>query len=219
MLFNSYIFIFIFLPITLGVFFIIGRRSHYRIALGWLVAASLFFYGYWNPIYLLLIGSSMTVNFQIGRWLNRSPDFLPICRRSLLITGITVNLTVLGFFKYANFIADQLSYVSELPLGLPEIVLPLGISFFTFQKIAYLVDAYHGKIAGYSFLQYCLFVLFFPQLIAGPIVHPREILPQFANRRVFQPSYSNLSVGLTYFVLGLFKKVVLADRAGAWLIN
>jgi alginate O-acetyltransferase complex protein AlgI len=140
MLFNSYIFIFIFLPITLGVFFIIGRRSHYRIALGWLVAASLFFYGYWNPIYLLLIGSSMTVNFQIGRWLNRSPDFLPICRRSLLITSITVNLTVLGFFKYANFIADQLSYVSELPLGLPEIVLPLGISFFTFQKIAYLVS-------------------------------------------------------------------------------
>jgi alginate O-acetyltransferase complex protein AlgI len=216
MLFNSYVFILIFLPITLGVFFIIGRRSHYRLALAWLVAASLFFYGYWNPIYLWLIGSSMIVNFQIGRWLNQTPGELPIRRRSLLIAGISINLTVLGFFKYANFLADQVTYVTDLPLDLPEIVLPLGISFFTFQKIAYLVDAYHGKIRGYSFLQYCLFVLFFPQLIAGPIVHPKDILPQFANRRVFRPNFSNLSIGLTYFALGLFKKVVLADSIAVY---
>lgn len=99
MLFNSYVFIFIFLPITLLVFFIIGSRSHYRLALAWLVAASLFFYGYWNPVYLWLIGSSMIVNFQIGCWLNRPPSDLHISRRGLLIAGITMNLTILGFFK------------------------------------------------------------------------------------------------------------------------
>src|SRR3954471_13959987 len=217
MLFNSYVFIFIFLPITLLVFFIIGSRSHYRLALAWLVAASLFFYGYLNPVYVGLSGSSMIVNFQIGCWLNRPPSDLHISRRGLLIAGITMNLTILGFFKYANFVADQLTYVADLPLNLPEIILPLGISFFTFQKIAYLVDCYHGKIAGYSFLQYCLFVLFFPQLIAGPIVHPREVLPQFANRRVFRPSFNNLSLGLTYFTLGLFKKVVLADSVAVYV--
>jgi len=207
MLFNSYIFVFAFLPLTLIIFLLLGSASRQRLATAWLVAASLFFYGWWNPAYLSLIVPSMVVNFLLGLLL---ADGKRTQRRLLLGLGVAANLALLGYFKYANFAVDNLNLLLAQPIELSPIVLPLAISFFTFQQIAYLVDAYRGEIREVSFPNYCLFVTFFPQLIAGPIVHHKEMMPQFENgfARFRQ---SNLAVGLTIFTIGLFKKIVIAD--------
>jgi alginate O-acetyltransferase complex protein AlgI len=216
MLFNSYVFIFLFLPITLAVFFVIGRRSHYRLALAWLVASSFFFYAYWNPPYLLLILASIAFNYAVGTRINFLRSRNSPATSLLLGIGIAVNLMLIGYFKYAGFAVENWNSLTGGSVAFGDIVLPLGISFYTFQQIAYLVDSSRGETHGTTFLQYCLFVVFFPQLIAGPIIHPGLVLPQFADRRVFQPNYSNLSIGLTYFALGLFKKVVLADSIAVY---
>lgn len=205
MLFNSYIFIFIFLPITLLGFHLIGNRGHHRIAIAWLVAASLFFYGWWNPAYLGLILGSILINYMLGVALSRSP------LKALLTLGVVLNLGVLAYYKYANFFIDNLNQFLNNSIEVETILLPLAISFFTFQQIAYLVDAYKGKAREYSFLHYCLFVTFFPQFIAGPIVHHKEMLPQFSNDALYKLKASHLAVGLTIFFIGLFKKVVFAD--------
>src|SRR5262249_6961388 len=133
-------------------------------------------------------------------------------RRAVLIFGIVVNLTMLGYFKYTNFFLQSWHDLTGYSTSTASIVLPLAISFFTFQKIAYLVDAYRGDAPAYRFTDFCLFVMFFPQLFAGPIVHHKEILPQFADKRVFRFDPANLSVGITIFVIGLGKKVLLADN-------
>jgi len=207
MLFNSYTFVLAFLPITLAVFLLLGASARHGLASAWLVAASLFFYGWWNPTYLWLIVPSMVVNFLLGLALS---DEGKSHRRLLLGLGIGANLALLGYFKYANFAVDNLNLLLAQPIELSPIVLPLAISFFTFQQIAYLVDAYRGEIREVSFINYSLFVTFFPQLIAGPIVHHKEMMPQFVHgfSRFRQ---SNLAIGLTIFTLGLFKKVVIAD--------
>lgn len=209
MLFNSYIFILLFLPVTLFVFIWLGARGRVRAALTWLVAASLFFYGWWNPAYLGLIIGSMLFNYAVGVELTRRGG----ASRALLAFGVAANLALLGYYKYANFFLDNVARLTGLGIAFDTIVLPLAISFFTFQQIAYLVDASRGETHEYSFLHYCLFVLFFPQLIAGPIVHHREMLPQFRNPRVYRLDYENLAVGITIFAIGLFKKVVIADNA------
>ena len=205
MLFNSHIFIFFFLPITLLVFHQIGRRGKHRLAISWLVAASFFFYGWWNPPYLGLILISILFNYVLGVSLSRIP------RKTLLIVGISGNLALLGYFKYANFFTDTLNALTDANIALQQIVLPIAISFFTFQQITYLVDAYRGETQEYNFLHYCLFVTFFPQLIAGPIVHHKEMLPQFAEKSLYKIKADNLAVGVTIFIIGLFKKVILAD--------
>jgi D-alanyl-lipoteichoic acid acyltransferase DltB (MBOAT superfamily) len=211
MLFNSYHFIFLFLPITLAGFFWIGRLGH-EAAILWLVAASLFFYGWWNPIYLWLIVISMLVNFSIGSLLGHAHT---IQRRRVarwwLTIGVVFNLALLGWFKYANFAVDTINAAAGTDFHLHTIILPLAISFFTFQQIAYLVDAYQGATREYRLTHYLLFVTFFPQLIAGPIVHHKEMLPQFMRRGTLRPHWDNLAVGGTIFAIGLFKKVVLAD--------
>jgi alginate O-acetyltransferase complex protein AlgI len=206
MLFNSYIFIFVFLPVVLLGFYLIGRGSHHRIAISWLVGASLFFYGWWNPAYLGLILLSILFNYSVGFWLGKSPS------KITLALGIIINLGTIGYFKYANFFIDNLNILTQTNIHLEQILLPLAISFFTFQQITYLVDAYRGSIKEYDFLHYCLFVTFFPQLIAGPIVHHQEMLPQFRNKLIYTFQASNLAVGITIFMLGLFKKVVFADH-------
>lgn len=208
MLFNSYIFIFLFLPITLAGFFLAGRRGHHRIAISWLVACSLFFYGWWNPAYLGLILASILFNYATGIFLSG-----PVAsnRKAALTLGVAANLGLLGYYKYANFFVDSLNNVAGTAFHLETILLPLAISFFTFQQIAYLVDAYRGETREYNFLHYCLFVTFFPQLIAGPIVHHREMLPQFARDAIYRFSQRDFVIGFTIFALGLFKKVVLAD--------
>ncbi|WP_250124644.1 MBOAT family protein [Chroococcidiopsis sp. CCMEE 29] len=221
MLFNSYEFIFLFLPITLLVFFKLGGRGYDRVALGWLVIASLFFYGWWNPSYLALIIISMLFNYGVGFILGQHFTLPPSSRKGLLIAGLAVNLSLIGYFKYANFLVSSIPVPPVTALlnsyfRLDNIVLPLAISFFTFQQIAYLVDAYHGRAKELNFLKYCLFVSFFPQLIAGPIVHHTEIIPQFNKRLTYRFSREDFAVGLTIFSMGLFKKVVFADSIAVY---
>ena len=209
MLFNSYIFIFIFLPIVLFGFHLIGKQGHHRVAIAWLVGASLFFYGWWNPAYLGLMMFSIFFNYGIGVSLGGAPKAPN--KKPILVFGIIANLALLGYFKYANFFVDNLNNIAGTNIVLEQIILPLAISFFTFQQIAYLVDAWRGETKEYNFLHYCLFVTFFPQLIAGPIVHHKEMLPQFARDVVYKLRSKHLAIGLTIFAIGLFKKVVLAD--------
>jgi D-alanyl-lipoteichoic acid acyltransferase DltB (MBOAT superfamily) len=213
LLFNSYIFIFIFLPITLTGFYLIGGRGHHRIAISWLVGASLFFYGWWNPAYLGLILASILVNYALGVSLgNRDTQG----GKGVLALGITFNLGLIGYFKYANFFINNINWTFGSTFHLETIILPLAISFFTFQQIAYLVDAYKGETREYNFLHYCLFVTFFPQLIAGPIVYHKEMLPQFARNMIYRLNHERLPVGLTIFIIGLFKKVALADEVAKY---
>jgi alginate O-acetyltransferase complex protein AlgI len=208
MLFNSYVFLFLFLPITIAVFALLGAL-HRNAALIWLIACSLFFYGYWNPRYVPLIVGATIVNYLLGNfWLLR-PD--APARKAALVLGLIFNLGLLAYFKYANLLVDSFNTVTGASLHLHRIILPLAISFFVFQKIAFLVDSYRGNSGGRNFLEFFLFVTFFPQLIAGPIVRPHEMLPQWRRRPVLGVSAKNLSIGLTLFVLGLAKKVLIAD--------
>lgn len=212
MLFNSYEFLLVFLPLTLAGYFFIAGRSGHEPAIAWLVLASLFFYGWWEPIYLILILFSMGFNFAVGRLIMRcTASGATRAAKVGLVIGITTNLALIGYFKYANFVAANISILSGPTFQLDDIVLPLAISFFTFQQIAYLVDAYRGITQEYSFLHYALFVTFFPQLIAGPIVHHADVLPQFMSRENLKSKMGDLCIGITIFSLGLFKKAVLAD--------
>ena len=211
MLFNSYSFIFAFLPVVLAGVFLLGGAGRQRAALTWLMLASLFFYGAWKPVYLLLLLFSMGFNFAIGQLAGGRGGLGPRRRKAMLGAGVAVNLGLLGYFKYANFFVDQLNGLCHLSITLEPIFLPLAISFFTFQQIAYLVDAYRGQAAEYRFVDYCLFVSFFPQLIAGPIVHHRDMMPQFmtSDCRFDAAAFAR---GVSYFIIGLFKKVVIADN-------
>jgi len=206
MLFNSHEFIFLFLPFTLFGFYFSGKRFGPEIAMLWLVFASLFFYAWWNPVYVWLIISSMLFNYGVGLALN-------ICRfpKLLLAFGISANLFLLGYYKYANFFVNSINTLADTSFNLEHIFLPLAISFFTFQQIAYLVDTWQKKADEHNFLHYALFVSFFPQLIAGPIVHHGEMMRQFARKETFHWNNRNIELGLAIFSLGLFKKVVLAD--------
>jgi alginate O-acetyltransferase complex protein AlgI len=210
MLFNSPFFIFIFLPITLLGFYLIGGLGHYRIAMSWIVGASFFFYGWWNTTYTVLLLVSILFNYAASISLIESRD------KKTLIAGVAVNLGLLGYFKYSNFFIDNINVLMGSDIVFDRVILPLAISFFTFQQITYLVDSYRGESKEYSFLHYCLFVTFFPQLIAGPIVHHREMLPQFAKDDLYRLKSENLVVGATIFIIGLFKKIVIADGVAAY---
>lgn len=205
MLFNSFEFIFLFLPIVVVIFYGASRLHGNELAISCLVVCSLFFYSWWDPAYLTLLLFSMGFNFLIGRRLSYQRN------KQLLVLGIVLNLGLLGYFKYTGFILASIDNLVGENWSSISIVLPLAISFFTFQQIAYLVDSYRGITREYSFLHYALFVSFFPQLIAGPIVHHKDVLPQFAQSRRFQVQASNIAVGLTIFAIGFFKKTVLAD--------
>ncbi|TWU54490.1 Peptidoglycan O-acetyltransferase [Rubripirellula tenax] len=201
MLFNSYEFIFLLLPIAfLGNRLLAGR---YNARVIWLLACSLFFYAWWNPIYLPLLLATVGFNYTVGKKLCVSRN------KQLLVLGVAANLCLIGYFKYANFFVQSVTSLGGGEFTLGQIALPLAISFFTFQQIAYLVDCYSGVSTGYRPMEYALFVSFFPQLIAGPIVHHAEMMPQIRvpSRRIRE----DLSVGLTIFSIGLFKKAVLAD--------
>jgi len=215
MLFNSYEFIFGFLPITLALFFLLGRVSR-NLALGWVVLASLFFYAWWRPLNVLIIAPSIFVNFVLARYLVRlaADHDRAKAANAVLILGIVFNVCFLGYFKYVNFLTTTVNDLTGSNFVLTQVVLPLGISFITFQKIAFLIDVHSRRVASFTFRDYCLFVLFFPQLIAGPIVHYREMMPQF-HRISCRFDKENVSVGLTLFVIGLFKKSVLADGVAA----
>lgn len=210
MLFNSYAFIFIFLPIVLLGFFYFGKQKHSR-AMLWLAAASLFFYGWWDVRYVGLLLGSIAFNYLAARFIAHR---IMGQSKILLVSAVTVNLMMLGYFKYANFFVDNLNYLAGVTLTLKKVILPLGISFFTFTQIAFLVDAYQGKVKEYNFIHYTLFVTYFPHLIAGPVLHHKEMMPQFAKRDVCYINWDNVAIGLAIFVLGLAKKLMLADSFG-----
>ena len=210
MLFNSYEFLLFFLPLTLAGWFACGRWAGLRAAQVWLVAASLFYYGWWNPWYLLLIITLTLANYGWGRVLaRRAAAGWP--RGLALGCGVAVNLCILGYYKYANFFLDNLHALFGTEWVLGHIILPLGISFFTFQKIGYLVDCARGLVPKSDFLSFALFVVFFPQLIAGPITHHGEVIPQFSRPGVTRPNWENFALGWTMLTFGLAKKVLLAD--------
>ncbi len=215
MLFNSEIFIFGFLPVTLLGFFLLGARGLHQLAIAWLVFASCVFYGWFKANYLLLLAVLIVFNYYFGIKLARdhrkgrqSPFFL--------FVGIMVNLGVLAYYKYTNFIIANSNALFGTHFVFHQIILPLGISFFTFQKIAYLVDAYRGEAEEYNFLDFSLFVMYFPQLIAGPIVHHKEMIPQFRQASIFKLCPTDLAAGLTLFTIGLLKKIMIADRVVTW---
>jgi alginate O-acetyltransferase complex protein AlgI len=210
MLFNSYPFLLLFLPITLLGYVVVGRTLGRGAAFGWLVAASLFFYGWWNWFFLSLLLASLLFNYAAGSWLCKLDKRPPA--KVVLGVALAFNLGFLGYFKYANFFKENVNALFGANWAITDILLPLGISFYTFQKVAYLVDSYQGKTRGYGFRDFCLFVSFFPQLIAGPIVHHSEIMPQFRRQDTARTHWDDWSVGMTLFVFGLSKKVLLADR-------
>ena len=205
MLFSSYTFLFQFLPATV-LAFAAARRHSPRAGIMVLVGASLFFYGAWRPIYLLLFAASVAVNFALGL---RMED--PLRRRGIGTFGVALNLAGLCYFKYTNFIFDSLNTLTGAPLPFVNIILPLGISFFTFQQIAYLVDVMRGARVERDIVSYTLFVSFFPHLIAGPLVHHAEMIPQFKRGRTGRSAVL-AARGLAIFAAGLFKKVVIADN-------
>lgn len=211
MLFNSYEFIFLYFPVTLAAFFAIGRYSRSLAAL-WLFAASLFFYGWWNPAYVSLLIGSILFNFGMGSAISREHQRGAFRRaKGLLVAAIGGDLALLAYYKYANFFLDNASQLVGAQWHLETVILPLGISFFTFTQIAFLVDSYRGEVKERNFIHYGLFVTYFPHLIAGPVLHHKEMMPQFAQTQTYRPHWENLSVGLTIFLIGLFKKLVLAD--------
>ena len=211
MLFNSYAFIFLYLPVVLLGFFQLARVSH-ACAAGWLALASIFFYGYWNPAYVGLLLGSIVCNYAFGLWIAKAAvQRKEAQKKHMLIVAISANLLLLGYYKYANFFIGSVNSVVGSQWSLGDIMLPLGISFFTFTQIAFLVDAYQGKVKEYNFIHYTLFVTYFPHLIAGPVLHHKEMMPQFTRVSSYRFNADHFMLGMTIFVLGLAKKVLLAD--------
>ncbi len=216
MLFNSYEFIFAFLPITFFIYFYLNHKRLTEASKGFLVFSSLFFYSWWNITYLPIILSSMLFNYILGNTLHSKKNKNRFSKKSLLIFGIVANIALLGYFKYSDFFIENINLVFSTHIELLHLLLPLAISFFTFQQISYLVDSYREETKEYDFLNYALFVTFFPQLIAGPIVHHKEMMPQFAKTRNKVKNPKNITLGLFIFSIGLFKKVVIADTFAVW---
>lgn len=214
MLFNSLTFVLAFFPLTVVVFFILGSRSTLLASL-WLSGASLFFYGWWNASFVGLLIASVIFNYCVGYLIGRQSDKVNRYRRTLLIFAVTADLLLLAYFKYSDFLADLANKIFGSAPNFGYIILPLGISFFTFTQIAFLVDTYQKKVNEFNFPRYLLFVTYFPHLLAGPILHHGQIMPQFAERSTYKIDWKNISVGMTIFVIGLSKKIFVADFFGS----
>jgi alginate O-acetyltransferase complex protein AlgI len=213
-LFTTAAFICIFLPIVLIGFFGIGRFSHPAAAL-WLFVASVFFYGYWMPEFTLLLLASISGNFLVGKKIsslaNADDERKRRQAKGWMVFGVAANLTLLGYFKYANFFVDNFNVATGSSWHIGRVILPIGISFFSFTQIAFLADAWRKGIREYRFVHYGLFVSYFPHLIAGPVLHHAQMMPQFRDAATYRFNSGNFSAGLAIFALGMFKKVVLAD--------
>lgn len=209
MLFNSYIFIFVFFPLVLLGYYGLNHFGQYKLAVCFLTGMSFWFYGYNNIYYLILLVVSILLNYMLTELLSRAKAIQ--LRRLLLAAGIILNIGILFYFKYYDFFVENLNHTLKTDFALRNLLLPLGISFYTFQQLSYIIDYYKGECEKYSLLDYAAYVSFFPQLIAGPIVYHSELIPQLrdpANKKV---DYENLSRGLYAFSLGLAKKVLIAD--------
>ena len=212
LLFNSYEFLFIFLPITAIGFFGLTQFRLLRVATYWLTLTSLVFYAYWNPPYVILLLISVIGNYAIGNYLSRT-DAGKGLPKLMMWLGIAFNLGILGYYKYANFFVSSVNQAIGTAWATSEVLLPLGISFYSFTQIAYVVDAYRSdrNSLNYDFISYLLFVIFFPQLIAGPILRHDELIPELRKPRNFLLSQKNIAIGCVIFILGIGKKVLIAD--------
>ena len=216
MLFNSFEFIFLFLPIAFFIYFYLNKKKLVTASKIFLVLSSLFFYSWWNIIYLPLILISMIFNFKIGKLILENKEREIFTKKRLLTIGIIINISLLGYFKYADFFIKNTNYFFNFEFTELKLALPLAISFFTLQQVAYLIETFRGKIKENSFLNYGVFVTFFPQLISGPIVYHREIMGQFTLIKNKIINTDNISFGLLIFSIGFFKKVVIADTFAVW---
>jgi alginate O-acetyltransferase complex protein AlgI len=210
MLFNSFAFILVFLPVTLLGYFFLHRYEKYQLAKCWLVGASLFFYCFWTLKNLPILLTLLTVNFCLGRELHSTQPRWP--KAILLKLGLLFNIGILCFFKYANFMND----ITGSPFELGKLLLPLGLSFLVLQQIMYLMDAYEGMSKQKGILDYLVFGTFFPYLIAGPITHYEELMPQFEKKESLKFSPDRFSLGIFIFTMGLAKKILLAESFARW---
>jgi alginate O-acetyltransferase complex protein AlgI len=212
MLFNSYQFIFVFLPIVFCGFFGIAHFSRRWAAL-WMACVSLVFYGWENPRFVVILLTSIGFNYGMGYLIGQATTDKPSSNqaKTLLTIAVICNLGLLGYFKYTNFLINTVNQIIDTGWTLPQILLPIGISFFTFTQIAFLIDTYRGIAREYNFIHYLLFVTYFPHLIAGPVIHHKQMMPQFGAAQTYQVNAENLAVGITIFTMGLAKKVILAD--------
>ena len=214
MLFSSIPFIFLFLPITWCAYFGLGKLFNHTVAKIWLVLACFFFYAWFNPPYLWIISASVIVNYLLAEAMGHSENGT---RKCCFWLGLLFNLGLIGYYKYYDFFIGTVNSVFGQSFALKHILLPLGISFFTFQQMSYLHDIWSGNLKkNYSLLDYALFVTFFPQLIAGPIVLPQEMMPQFADENNQHVNYSNCAAGLYLFSIGFAKKIIFADFFATW---
>ena len=206
MLFNSHLFIFLFLPSTLFIFHLLSKYKFHELKLEFLILASLFFYSCWNPKYLFLLLGSILFNYFIGR------SIIPNKSKLKLIFGVIINLFIIGYYKYTNFFLENINVIFDRNNILETIILPLGISYFTFQQITYLADCFLGKVKEHNIKRYFLYVSFFPQIVSGPIVRHEFMMPQIINDLNKEFNINYLNIGFTTFIIGLFKKVVIADN-------
>lgn len=214
MLFNSQIFIFIFLPLTLIGWNLLNYFKLYRFALLFLSGMSFWFYGYFNPKYLIILVCSIAINYSLSFLIQKLPKFTKL----FFYTGLVANIGILGYFKYFDFFIENINAVFRTSFALTHILLPLGISFFTLQQVSFLIDRYWDSAPHYNIIEYTAYVTFFPQLIAGPIVLHNEIIPQFNNYSLRKFNKELFRDGIILFILGLIKKVLLADTF-AYIVN
>jgi len=213
MLFNSFQFVFIFFPVVFLGFYVFGRINQ-SLAILWLCGASLYFFGQWNAQYLWLLSASIITNYVFGYTISHSNKLLS---KYILIAALCSNLLILGYYKYSGFLADTLHKATGMNLSFGQIILPLGISFFTFTQIAFLVDSYQRKAKEYNFSHYILFVTYFPHLIAGPILHHSQMMPQFRLNSTYRINWDNITRGLMMFIIGFGKKMLLADSFSGYV--
>jgi alginate O-acetyltransferase complex protein AlgI len=222
LLFNSFEFILFFLPLALFGYYALNYFNLFTASKIWVVVSSLFFYAHSNINYLPLILASVAINYffsyLIINYENLSLKKDRISKKVFLIIGIFFNIALLGYYKYLDFFIENINYLSGSEFLFHNLALPLAISFFTLKQIAFLVDSYEGLVKEKSFIRYTIFVTFFPQLIAGPIVHHKEMMPQF-NVNNYKFLIGNFKLGLFIFSIGLFKKVILADTLSVWVDN
>ncbi len=217
MLFQTYEYLFLLLPASLAVFFFLNRKRQLALGSFWLLASSLFFYGYWKIQYVPLLLASIAVNYGFSRLLsNLPPEKIIRPGRWILGVAIGLDLAVLGYFKYADFFVENLNAITAQEFQALNVILPLAISYFSFQQIGYLVDSWRGETRDHTFLEYTVFVSFFPQLIVGPIVNHKDVIHQFRSLRGKIPNYRNLATGSFLTSVGLFKKVIFADYLGRY---
>jgi alginate O-acetyltransferase complex protein AlgI len=211
MLFNSAVFVFFYLPIVWIIYLLSLRLPWARAGIAWLGLASIFFYGYWNPAFVPLLVASILFNYGVGRLLDKEVwNGAERSRKALLTVAVSVNLMALGYYKYANLLSSSVGALTGIATPAFDVILPLGISFYTFTQIAYLVDSYAARRSEKSFVAYVLFVTYFPHLVAGPVLHHSEMMPQFL-RDQRGVRLALVVEGLLFFACGLAKKVLIAD--------